>query len=169
MLFKLLDKLRKKPEHVRRMLAVCISGLITLVIFLFWIVSYVQYVSDKMNSDSPMSLTSSLGQFGSKVANSFSNMKNGISSSFSGQPAAAIAPGVDPSVDPGASNVPDTSLTPASANADNADGQAQPSQPPADAASDGTSADSGGTTPGSDSAIANFQYSGSAPASVSGN
>lgn len=80
MLFKLLKKIRQKPEHVRRLIALGVSSGITLIVIGFWVVSYTHYVSERLSAPSPIDLTSSSRQIGDQISTSFSQLKNNIGS-----------------------------------------------------------------------------------------
>ncbi len=73
MFFDVLDKLRKKPPHTKSMIALTVSGSITLALALFWIVSFGGYVSEKTQA----------GMFGA-VAVPFNEITNSLSDGFAG-------------------------------------------------------------------------------------
>ncbi len=58
MFFKFISYLRKKPKHVRDLIALGLSISITLAIGIFWVMSYTQYINKKMNSESAVSFSS---------------------------------------------------------------------------------------------------------------
>ena len=58
MFLKFISYIHKKPRHVRSLIALGTSVGLTLIIGGFWLVSYTQYVNEKMNSESAISFSS---------------------------------------------------------------------------------------------------------------
>ncbi len=58
MLSKIISYLHKKPRHVRGLIALGASSAITLLIGAMWVVSYTDYVNEKINSESAISFSS---------------------------------------------------------------------------------------------------------------
>lgn len=81
MISKLLEKIRSKPEPVRKSITLLASIGITGVVFMFWVVSYVHYIKDAMSADIPIeSPTTFVSRVSSLVGESYANVRERMKS-----------------------------------------------------------------------------------------
>lgn len=94
-----LEKLRAKPDHIKRMISACVAGGITLVIILFWIVSLSvttgpSSMADAASADiaaSPFStLSASVADAFAPVAAEFGRLKDSLTGTDSAASSNAI-------------------------------------------------------------------------------
>ncbi len=58
MISKFISYLHKKPKHIRSLMALGTSLVLTVFIGILWVVSYTNYVNEKINSESAISFSS---------------------------------------------------------------------------------------------------------------
>lgn len=84
MFFKILDSIRKKPSHIRSLIALVASLSITGVIAFFWAVSYVSYTQQVFSeAGSPEKVAAKekgpIARFTASVSSGFQQMKEQVS------------------------------------------------------------------------------------------
>lgn len=82
MLFEALEKLRKKPAHTKQTIALTTSASITVVIALFWAVSFGGYISEKSKAGMFASVALPIKEIGKLVSDGAVGIQNNTRNLF---------------------------------------------------------------------------------------
>lgn len=74
MFFKVLEKIRKKPAHTKRVFSLVVSGVFTGVVAIVWMYFFSSYISENLKGDIAAKLYEPIHKMGDLIGNGMANI-----------------------------------------------------------------------------------------------